>query len=147
MVVIRKAREADAKSIIQLHKELGLHERGIDELVNPNYLCEPVKRVAGRNVVVFIAEDGNKIIGFASAEIKSRGPLIERVGHYNDCYVKEEYRRRGIAKKLTMEILKWFKSNGVKHVELFVSSKNKIGIKLWKSFGFNEIGKFMRKRL
>jgi len=72
MIIVRKARKSDLKEIIKLHRELGMHEKEFDELVNPNHLCEPVKKVIGRNVVVFVAEENNKIIGFASAEIKRR---------------------------------------------------------------------------
>ncbi len=147
MIVIRKARKSDSKEVIKLHRALGKHEHKLDKLVIPTYLCEPVKTVTGRNVAVFVAEDDGEIVGFAAGSVKRESSFREKIGHYNDCYVRKDYPRNGISKKLTKEMLKWFKSKGVKYVELFVSSKNKVGIKTWSSFGFKEIGKFMRKRI
>ena len=147
MIVVRKAKKSDAKAVQKLHRELGVHEHSLDKLVSPNHLCEPIKKIVGGNVAVFVAEADGKIVGFVSGEIKKTGSFTEKIGHYNDCYVTKRYRRKGISKKLTKAMLEWFKSKKIRYVELFVRSKNKTGIKTWKSFGFNEIGKFMRKRL
>ena len=39
-------------------------------------------------------------------------------------------------------MVKWFKENEIKYVELSVDSRNKVGIEAWKKLGFFE---FMKK--
>ena len=45
---------------------------------------------------------------------------IEEYGLVNVMYVNEEYRRKRVGEKLTHELLKWFKSKGMKRVEVFI---------------------------
>ena len=70
---------------------------------------------------------------------------IEEYGLVIDLYVKEEYRRKRIGEKLTRELLKWFKSKGMKRVEVFIDIKNKIGVSAWTKFGF-ELDRYRMKK-
>ena len=45
------------------------------------------------------------------------------------------------------ELIKWFRENDIKYIELSVDSRNKIGVKTWKKFGFKEYIKKMKLKL
>ena len=82
-------------------------------------------------------------------KIRKTPPIfqIEEYGLVIDLYVKEEYRRKRIGEKLTHELLKWFKSKGMKRVEVSVDIKNKIGFSAWTKFGFEPDRYRMKKNL
>jgi len=50
----------------------------------------------------------------------------------------------GMGKKMFDELIKWFKRNKIKHVELSVDSRNEMAVKAYQKFGFKEFMKKMR---
>ena len=94
-----------------------------------------------------VAESNGKIIGYFAAKIEKPSPIFspKRIGKISRAFVLEEYRRLGIGKKAVKEILKWFKKNKIKHVEVTVDARNEIGVRFWQSLGFKEFMKRMRR--
>lgn len=72
---------------------------------------------------------------------------IRQAGYLCDAFILPEYRRRGIAKRLSKEFFKWLKSKNITYVYLDVYVKNIRGLKAWKKLGFKELTLGMRKRL
>lgn len=61
-----------------------------------------------------------------------------RRGYIHHLAVKEEYRKKGIAKELIKICLKNLKKQGIKKVRVFVLDANKSAIEFWKHIGFEE---------
>ena len=87
-----------------------------------------------------------KVIGYLIGKIEKPKPYAapEKIGKVASAFVSEKYRRKGVGKKTVEKLLEWFKENKIKHIELNVDSRNKIGLGAWKKFGFFEFQKKMR---
>lgn len=117
---IRKATTADASTITQ---ELLVPSFREDEQLDPefNELDEEGVREAGcehwlehEDRVLFVAEADSTLVGHISAgnvetpPIYKRGPRV----HIDGLYVKEAYRRQGMASSLIDRVEQWAKTNG-----------------------------------
>lgn len=56
-------------------------------------------------------------------------------------YIRQDFRRLGVAKKLLCMIEKFARDNGVTQLELTVSTENIVAIKLYNEAGFVEVGR------
>lgn len=95
----------------------------------------------------FIAEDKNEVVGIIQGKIKE-GYFVnnfDKIGHYSTIFVKKKYRRKRVANELFRAMTKWFKSQKIKLVELYVHSQNKVALKAWNKLGFKEVLKLMKK--
>ena len=155
-VQIRKAKRDDIDRIVELNKQLTDYHRRLDKYYKPGseikktfrkYLLEDI--IGKRNTRVLVAEINGKIIGYFIGKIKKTKPIIvpKKVGRISDAFVEKEYRKSGIGRAMFRELIKWFKENKIKYVELSVHSKNEIGIKAWQKFGFKEFLKTMRLKI
>ena len=155
-MIIRKATQKDIPKIIVFWTELMDYHKNLDsyhyatnrQAVN-NYKKIMKKRIAGKNSTVLVAVNNRDIIGHICASIKNRSPCYEirKNAFIDEVVVNKKYRRKGVCKKLTQELFKWFRSKNAAFVELHVNSKNKIGISMWKQVGFTEKKKIMYKKL
>ncbi|MFC1690780.1 GNAT family N-acetyltransferase [Nanoarchaeota archaeon] len=156
MIKIRKARLKDIPSMFPLWLDLMKQHEKIDhfhyELGKGSK--EIFKKwirsnIYSKNALYLVAEDNNKIVGYIGGRIEKR-PLcfkIKENGYVLAAVVSRKYQNKGIGKKLTNEMLAWFKTKKVKFVELHANSKNKKGILAWKKMGFKENKKIMDKWL
>ncbi len=154
-MIVRKATEADLDSIVKLGRKLNeYHEKfdgfywlkeDIEEKLREFYS----KNISSENTLLLVAEIDGEIVGFTLGKIQKYPPIfqIEEFGYLSDTFVKEEYRRKRIGEKLTHEMLEWFKSRGMKRVELSVDVRNKIGVSAWTKFGFEPFHYRMKKNL
>jgi ribosomal protein S18 acetylase RimI-like enzyme len=85
--------------------------------------------IENKNGEIFIAEDDNKIIGHCIVSIRE---MTDHEAFYDmknveieDLCVDEQYRKKGIGKKLFEEVKKYAKENGIKYIELQVWEFNK----------------------
>lgn len=97
------------------------------------------KNLKSKKCYYIVAEEKGKIkgLGFAQSEIKDEG-MIENV------YVDKRYRKRGIGKKIILELTDWLKKKKVKYIEIDVYFKNKPAIRLYKKLGFKPLSMIMR---
>ena len=88
------------------------------------------KDIKSKNEYWVVAEKENKILGFGSAEIKGKeGKLIL-------LYIKKDFRRKGLGRKLTNERIKWLKKKGVKTISAGMLINNKASRNNLESIGF-----------
>ena len=152
---IRKARKEDYKKIGKIYFEATVDEvklqfpkrskLSIIKEVNKwkeDRIKEFKKEVYSKNNYWLIAEINGKIIGFANADINKN-----KEGRFTMLYIKREFRRKGIGKKLTTERLKWLKKMNAKNIEAGPYIKNKSSISNLKKFGFKPISIRMVKKL
>ena len=99
---------------------------------------------------IYITKENDTIVGFISCEIINNFlPIssIKKVGYISGAYVLSEFRGKGIIKKMERLAIDYFRSNGLKYVELNFLAKNILAEKTWKSLGYKTFRKQMRKRL
>lgn len=92
---------------------------------------EGIKKYIERNPdTSFVAEDGGRIIGVILSGHDGRRGFIYHTA------VSQEYRNRGIGKKLAQLALDALRKKGISKVALLVLSKNKVGNAFWEKMGF-----------
>lgn len=103
-----------------------------DDFWNINILKEELENP---NSMYIIAKKDNEILGFAGIWDDTYNMHITNIA------VKKIYRRQGIGKKLLYRLIQITKEKNKETITLEVSEKNKIAQELYKSTGFNIVGK------
>lgn len=85
-----------------------------------------------------VAEEDGRIVGFMLCLLEPNVPVYRerKIGVISDVYVKEERRRKGLAKKMFDFAAKWFKKNKVRTVRLKVAADNLEARAAWRMLGF-----------
>lgn len=90
-----------------------------------------------------------KIVATAGCIIKDDFPAFttkaRRFGWIMDVYVLPEYRKRGLARELTLEVMNWLESRGIQVIKLSASSFAK-EYRLYHKLGFTESGEMIRRK-
>lgn len=134
----------EEKSNKRFHKHMKLRKNARELIYN--FLRESFNK---HDYICLIAEDNMDILGVIQGHI-AKGYFLydtDKFGHLATIFVKEEYRRKGIAKKLIERMMKWFKSKNIETVDLYVYSQNKDALKTWKRLNFRETMKLMVKKV
>lgn len=87
-----------------------------------------------KNTLYMVAVENEKIIGYAGMYISFEE------GDISNMAVASGYRRRGIATKLLLEIIRRAYQKGVTDVTLEVRETNAGAISLYEKLGFQEVG-------
>ena len=140
--MIRKARIEDALAIVCMIRsgcDEGIFYSRADSLEEQveafrKYAFE--SRTKGYEILVH--QTINRIEGYVDYQVK-RG-----VGHFLGIYVKQDYRRKGIGKRLVKKALEDFKKLGCHKARLEVFAPNARAISLYEHLGFKREG-FLRK--
>jgi len=151
-LMVRKASESDVPDIVKLNMQLADYHRRIDEYYKSGkgrcssfkpYINEVMKK---KNAKVLVAKIDSKVIGYLIGEIIPARPYLtpKKIGKVANAFVDAKYQRCGAGKMMFSELIAWFKKNNIKHIELTVDVRNKIGISAWEKFGFKEYMKKMR---
>ena len=148
---IIESKKEHIDSIVKLHKELvNFHNRRIDK-----YHLSEVKEIQKKfekyllenfnqkKFKILIVLEKEKVIGYFIGKIEKSKfcALPDKIGKIISAFILEKYQRKDIEKQIFEKILKWFKTNKIKRIELIIDSKSKIGIKAWKKYGFFEYQK------
>jgi len=77
-------------------------------------------------------------VGFALCFLSPNVPIYKekKIGVVSDVYVKEELRRKGVAKKMFDVAVSWFRKNKVRSVRLSVAADNLEARAAWRKLGF-----------
>jgi ribosomal protein S18 acetylase RimI-like enzyme len=87
--------------------------------------------------VIFIAEQDSEVIGFAQLYPIFSSLRLQRVWLLNDFYINEEYRFRGVGKKLFTKVKEFTMLTKSKGIELSVEHTNEKAWRFWEKQGFN----------
>lgn len=103
--------------------------------------------IADGNLQMFVAEDAGELIGFVSVKIEDSTPIFDRgqEAHVEELYVKESYRRQGVASKLLERAEDYSREEGVDMIQLSVDTGNRSAAQFYSTHGFEEIRKTMVK--
>lgn len=90
--------------------------------------------------VVFVAEDGGRLVGYvyASLEPMSWKELRGPAGFIHDLAVDEASRRVGVATGLLQRATAWLRERGAPRVMLWTAAPNKAAQALFRDAGFRE---------
>ncbi|MBI4406640.1 GNAT family N-acetyltransferase [Candidatus Micrarchaeota archaeon] len=103
-------------------------------------LNELKKRTSARNVKYFLAKVGGGTVGFVDFEIVPESPESARRCKLMGLAVLEEFRGRGIARRLVEKVLECAEAEKCSRVFLLVSVDNDAAISLYASHGFESRG-------
>lgn len=88
---------------------------------------------------IIVAEENDSILGAAFFNV---GISLKMGGHYvwlNDLFVHNDYRNRGIAKKMLLHLIRWSEKENIRGIELETGVNNQVTKHLYNSLGFYEI--------
>lgn len=121
-------------------------EKKYNEFLEENFVVKDYFKniIQNDKNILLCYEENKKVIGYVFFKYQknenSTGYLVDGL------YVLEEYRNRGIAKKLLNEGFKKITNERKNFVDINVMYKNKIAIKLYESLGFEIFSIRMRKK-
>jgi len=141
---IRRATARDIKQILPVWGELAGFHASLDPAFTPSsewpreYGAYLKTLMAREDTLALVAKENQEIIGYAVGRITTLPPFFEHRfrGYIHDVYVRGEFRRRGLGRRLVEEILAWFGRRGVTLVELTVAANNSEAFPFWKRLGF-----------
>ena len=143
---IEEAKECDKLLTLLIQDEKKYNENTKDDYKLDNWYPNLIDK---DNNQLFIAVYNNEIVGYAYVKIitSSDSPEIYTEASISGIYVKENYRRQGIATKLINEAKKWCINKGVSYLKLNVLEGNRIALNLYKKLGFNDFSRVLRNKL
>ena len=102
-------------------------------------------KIGSEKAYMFVAEDGDELMGFISATLEESIPIFARGDKLkiNEMYVRPEHRRKGLASEMMDRIEKVAENTDVETLELSVDVENNSAQELYRAHGF-ETG---RKRM
>ncbi len=125
LINIREMNAEDYTQLIKLFQETpGITFRDADSLTATKKYLE---RNPGLN---FVAEADNEIVGCVMCGHDGRR------GYLQHLVVKENFRQKGLGKKLTEKCIRALASIGILKSHLFVLADNNSGNKFWKNRGW-----------
>jgi ribosomal protein S18 acetylase RimI-like enzyme len=152
MMQIRRATLTDLDAIESLWMEMALFHQQVD----PYFTIIPEAEDNHRNFMtgllqdqvkrVFVADNGDQILGYLVAEINAYPPIYlhKNYGYIGAISVTTAARRQGIGHQLLAAALDWFRAEGLQRVECSVAVENPVSQGFWKRAGFRG---FMEKHV
>ncbi|MEH7225362.1 GNAT family N-acetyltransferase [Bacillus sp. JJ1566] len=139
-MLVREITPADAGEFAKITErveetsEFMLWEAG-ERKVNPEQQRKMIERIgAEENSTIFVAEEGNKLIGFLMAiggnARKNKHSVYIVIG------ILKESRGKGVGTQLFNELEKWALTHQIHRLELTVVTQNAAGLSLYKKMGF-----------
>lgn len=98
------------------------------------WTAEQVKN-SNDSTVFFLARVEEKVVGYGGMYTVLDEGYVTNIG------VLPEFRRRGIGAKIVNELINFSNENSLSFLSLEVRVSNIAAIKLYKSFGFEEVGR------
>lgn len=140
-IVIRKAVKEDAAKLYILNELFNGQgsttlEKLTDSIIN------------NQQEIVFVAADDNEPVGFICGQVFKSMCYSTYYGEISELFIKEEYRRKGIAGRLINRIEEEFIRNNIYSFQLFTGAANKSAQAFYETKGYKKSEEWMyRKRV
>jgi len=140
---VRAAKAADEPAILAIAKDEMAAQAHLDPRFRPRadalgrYALYLRDRLREMDSTVFVAEEGDRIVGVAVGSIRVQDAFFEmrRFGYVSDLMVVPDARRKGVGRALWARVALWFRSVGVAVVRLHVAVRSPEARAFWKSVG------------
>ena len=130
-MTFRFANVEDCSILDTMLTKLIMDERKYDKSIYKNFKVQNFyQNVLGKNNIIYLSEEENKIIGYVYAIINSENAVIDAL------YVEECYRNKKIATTLITEIIKVINEKNIYKILINVMSDNIVAKNFYLSLGF-----------
>ena len=137
----------DLEKINNLFKDLFYSEKKYDYSLNecPDNFFD--NKIGIEGTILLTIWDKNKAIGFLYGQILNTPNYCYKngLGSLELLYIKDSYRKNGLATKLILEFEKWLKSQNIYNYEVCCYNKNEPAINLYKKSDFKYLKSTFRK--
>ena len=130
-MTFRFANVEDCSILDTMLTKLIMDERKYDKSIDKNFKVQNFyQNVLGKNNIIYLCAEENKIIGYVYAIINSENAVIDAL------YVEECYRNKKIATTLITEIIKVINEKNIYKILINVMSDNIVAKNFYLSLGF-----------
>jgi ribosomal protein S18 acetylase RimI-like enzyme len=143
-ILIRKANSEDLKCVQELNYKLfELEYNNFNSALNRKWTFSEKGESYFKELIedgtIWVAEDNNKVIGYLAGSIKRKPAYVTKtLAELDNFYIDEEYRRRGIGKKLVEEFKKYCILQGIEEIEVTTNCKNINAREFYKNNNFDD---------
>lgn len=142
---IEKATLRDLDAILELNHKLGILEgEKYDETVNPGYaMGREVEKYFRKRIndgFAYVAKISGKIVGFLVGGMVEAQKYREsmNMAEAETIFVLEEFRGKGIGKKLIEKFVDWARENKFDRIRIVCSAGNEGAKRLYEEMGFEK---------
>lgn len=131
---IRKAQDTDLEQLSSLLDRYRIFYKQESSLeLARSFLMD---RFHQKDSIVFVGEEAGVLTGFTQLYPSFSTVSLKKLWILNDLFVHQDYRRRGIARKLMLEAMKFSQENEAKGLTLQTAIDNGSAQKLYESLGW-----------
>jgi ribosomal protein S18 acetylase RimI-like enzyme len=139
-----KATEAEIEEIFSVAGDNRTEATGIQDANNKEEMIASYTNSLDHGAYFLVARTEDSLVGWVLVDHSIDWFTHKEIGWISDVYVKQEFRKQGVAKKLLAQSLIEFKYLGYNDVRLNVFSFNEKAISLYETLGFKDVNKFMK---
>jgi ribosomal protein S18 acetylase RimI-like enzyme len=139
-----KATEHELAEIFSLAGVNRAEATGINDDNNKENMIAAYMDSLDHGAYFLVARTDDSLIGWVLVDRSVDWFTHKEIGWISDVYVKQEFRKNGVAKALLEQSLVEFKHIGYDDVRLNVFSFNEKAMRLYEKLGFKDVSKFMR---
>ena len=146
---IREAEATDVDELVRMRVALqehiaatNLHLFGISEKGILSFTDGYLKEIEDESSRVVVAEDSSSgaVVGMAVGKIVTENRYVpERFGRIDDVWVEPQHRRRGLCRKMVLELVRFFEQSPVEDVVLDWVVGSRESVETWRELGFHPV--------
>ncbi len=146
---IRPATPADADAVVAMWQIMVDQHQAYDRLrwrMKPNapalWRKFFLEVLAKKDSFALVAVNATgQPIGYLVANIAAPPPIvaIRSRGDIGDLFVRKEYRRHGLGRRLMNHAVKIMKSRGAEYISLYVAASNRSAVRFYKNLGLKPL--------
>ena len=93
--------------------------------------------------IVCVADDGSKLVGYCCGRMEKTMCRSYKNGYISNLFVMEEYRRRGVGRRLLAYVENELGKHGANHLHISTGTENAISQTLYRSCGYADTSEFI----
>ncbi|MCK5023952.1 MAG: GNAT family N-acetyltransferase [Candidatus Aenigmarchaeota archaeon] len=141
----RRFQESDIEKILEFKKK-SVQVSFPDNNFNPEKYKESVLKNFEREPEgMHVLEENGKVIGFLW--MSTTRTILGKCGLVHQIYIDDEFRGKGLAKKLMDCAEEYFREKNIKRIKLTVTLENVSAIKLYEKIGYQKKRVVMEKNI
>ncbi|RSD26645.1 GNAT family N-acetyltransferase [Mesobacillus subterraneus] len=139
-----KATGREVEEIFSLAGRNRAEATGIQADNNKEEMIAAYKNSLSQGAYFLVARTEDTLTGWVLVDRSLDWFTQKEIGWISDVYVKQEFRKKGVAESLLEQSLIEFKYLGYDDVRLNVFTFNEKAIRLYEKLGFRDLNKFMK---